>query len=867
MSETLSALLLSLTALLSSLGGGLGALNATPAQSQVAQVASSGNGVQFTLNTKGIQTLTYNGQSFLVGVAGNGPTLVNAYFKRPDGSQKSYGWTVDTSGNGDFYFSNASTTVGADFFQHVYHPGMTDSVTVKMKFTSTDSRTVKVTIDVTNNDPVNTLTGFNLNYFFPLVLPAAANQYQNNIPIVLGVYGQNAKPAQLWSGSWGSVAMWPDNYNTNTWFNMWYQTATQTAFTPIISNAITESVPPGQTWHYSFNVRFSATEDSITTLAPEAFSAVQSSFPYLLNWPDRRPIARAFISEGTKRSTLNPRGYLNDPLLDVSNATLFRQKMLEAADRTLANMNSMDPKPQGLMIWDLEGQEFNHAFTYVGYPSKLPDMAPEMDRIADEYFKKFTDAGYKVGMTLRPQKFGTGTALPSTCEYRTGGSTRDVFVDTDGPYGARNYVCTAPNTWQVTAYSPGHQVDVNDDAEILNILRSKISYARNRWGATIFYVDSTVYTGGTPINFEIWRTLQREFPDTLFFPENEATMYFGSSAPFNQANMGVFETFSGPKNIYPQAFSVIQATDGINYTDPATYDRALAAIKAGNIYMVDGWYSSAQNNQILKIYRDAGLITTPPTPTTPSIPSFSASPTSITSGQSSTLSWTTSGATSISITPGNLSTTLSGSVVVTPGLTTTYTLTATNTAGSVTSQSTVTVSSVVTPDTQPPTTPMSLTSSSITTTGATLSWSPSSDNVGVSGYKVFRNGTQVNTVTTPSYTDSTLSASTVYSYTVSAYDVAGNQSLQSTPVSVTTLSTPVPPPSSSLTIGSRVKTTSKLKVRATPTTTGKAFCTQNKNALGTITSGPTTANGYVWWQINYDTLCDGWSVQDYLLKQ
>lgn len=67
-------------------------------------------------------------------------------------------------------------------------------------------------------------------------------------------------------------------------------------------------------------------------------------------------------------------------------------------------------------------------------------------------------------------------------------------------------------------------------------------------------------------------------------------------------------------------------------------------------------------------------------------------------------------------------------------------------------------------------------------------------------------------------------------------------------------------------IGDRVYTTSKLKVRSTPSITGKALCTQNKSAYGSIIGGPTVAGGYTWWQINYDTLCDGWSVQDWLSK-
>ena len=81
-------------------------------------------------------------------------------------------------------------------------------------------------------------------------------------------------------------------------------------------------------------------------------------------------------------------------------------------------------------------------------------------------------------------------------------------------------------------------------------------------------------------------------------------------------------------------------------------------------------------------------------PTLPTISSFTASPTSITLGGISTLSWTTSGATTLNIAPGNLaSTSASGSVNVSPETTTTYVLTATNAAGSVTASAKVTLTS------------------------------------------------------------------------------------------------------------------------------------------------------------------------------
>jgi len=83
---------------------------------------------------------------------------------------------------------------------------------------------------------------------------------------------------------------------------------------------------------------------------------------------------------------------------------------------------------------------------------------------------------------------------------------------------------------------------------------------------------------------------------------------------------------------------------------------------------------------------------TPPTPTAiPIINSFSAVPSTITAGESSTLSWSVTGATSVTIDNGIGSVALSGTTVVNPTTTTTYTLTATNSAGSVTASVTVTV--------------------------------------------------------------------------------------------------------------------------------------------------------------------------------
>jgi hypothetical protein len=69
-------------------------------------------------------------------------------------------------------------------------------------------------------------------------------------------------------------------------------------------------------------------------------------------------------------------------------------------------------------------------------------------------------------------------------------------------------------------------------------------------------------------------------------------------------------------------------------------------------------------------------------------------------------------------------------------------------------------------------------------TSILVSWTASTDNVGVTGYKIYRNGSQIDTTASTSYTNTGLSGSTSYSYKVSAYDAAGNNSGQSSPSAV-----------------------------------------------------------------------------------
>ena len=128
---------------------------------------------------------------------------------------------------------------------------------------------------------------------------------------------------------------------------------------------------------------------------------------------------------------------------------------------------------------------------------------------------------------------------------------------------------------------------------------------------------------------------------------------------------------------------------------------------------------------------------------------------------------------------------------LTAGTTYTYYVTAYDAAGNNSSASSTISVTTVTPDTQSPTAPTNLASSSITSSSVTLSWTASTDNVAVTGYNIYRNGSLLTTTTSTSYSVTGLSASTTYTFYVTAYDAAGNVSSASSTLSVTTLASTI----------------------------------------------------------------------------
>jgi fibronectin type 3 domain-containing protein len=101
-----------------------------------------------------------------------------------------------------------------------------------------------------------------------------------------------------------------------------------------------------------------------------------------------------------------------------------------------------------------------------------------------------------------------------------------------------------------------------------------------------------------------------------------------------------------------------------------------------------------------------------------------------------------------------------------------------------------------TADTSPPIAPTNLTATAASTAQVDLAWTASTDNVGVTGYTVVRNGAPLTRLgPQTSFSDTTVAASTTYTYTLQAEDAAGNRSPASNAATVTTPAAPVAPAS------------------------------------------------------------------------
>ena len=283
----------------------------------------------------------------------------------------------------------------------------------------------------------------------------------------------------------------------------------------------------------------------------QVLAAYAKQFPMLLNWDDRRPIGMVMMSssEAQLHSDSNPRGWFNDPKLDVSDAAEFKKRVLERANESVRQLKAMNA--QGAIVWDIEGQQYPHATSYLGDPRSLPS---EIDAVADEFFQTFRDAGLKVGVTIRPQR-------PIRSAYGDG----------------------------------VEQIEMQDAAQTLI---DKIAYAKKRWNCTLFYVDSNG-DPNVPFPAQIFEQVLAAHPDVLLMPEHQTARTYRSGAPYDELRGGVTGTPDWVREIYPRAFTVLTVSDG---DAKKHHDALVQSVKRGDILMSRVWFDDPDNMEIKAIY-------------------------------------------------------------------------------------------------------------------------------------------------------------------------------------------------------------------------------------------------------------------------
>ena len=323
----------------------------------------------------------------------------------------------------------------------------------------------------------------------------------------------------------------------------------------------------GKSDTYTLSLRFGATGTASGELAADLENKYAATYPATLHWPDRRPIGYLMLSSTVPhpQGGKNPRGWFNnDAGTDVTTPegrVVLAKQLTDYLDNSIRILKAMNA--QGAITWDIEGQEYPHATSYLGDPRTISEQAPEMDALADAYFARLRQAGLRVGVCIRPQRLET---LP------------------DGGVAQR---------------------DQADMAQVTQTLIAKALYANKRWGCTLFYVDSNG-DPNVPYPASVFESvsaeLRRRGITALLMPEHQTVRYYGTTAPYDELRGGVTATPERVRRVYPEAFTVLNVADG----DVTKHHAELVkAVRQGDILLFRAWFDDPENIQVQAIYTEA----------------------------------------------------------------------------------------------------------------------------------------------------------------------------------------------------------------------------------------------------------------------
>lgn len=363
-------------------------------------------------------------------------------------------------------------------------------------------------------------------------------------------------------------------------------------------------IPAGKTLTLEFAIRFAGKDEPRHVVLNDFYRDFQEFQNPMLEWPDHRPIAAGFLyneigTEPPKAGVhgTNPRRLFAFSLDTVDafspqGQNIIRRNMTAFAHSTVTRLQKMGA--QGVMMWNMDTQH-----PYLGAPRMLSFTAPELEDAMDDYFRIVREAGFRTGVTIRHQQarwggnrwsLGVGNANPSA----------DPLLD-----GYHKLVPEHTPWWMVYP--------------VADRLSKKIAYAKERWGCTIFYYDTSNIIKYYPTEdgqsratdspaAHIYRKIREDHPDVLIIPELMGRPYhiasLGHVAPYGQTGYGRVRPMMGPdytRDLVPGYFGVHFIHDTGGDAWQFRHDR-IHEICWGEILMTDlGW--GPKQKAIAEFYR------------------------------------------------------------------------------------------------------------------------------------------------------------------------------------------------------------------------------------------------------------------------
>ena len=333
----------------------------------------------------------------------------------------------------------------------------------------------------------------------------------------------------------------------------------------------------------------------ITPLPAVSDVGMGANFP--TSWADRRPIGVLYLtnSGGGVLYPPNPANWTMNgdvTLWDYSTTaglSAIQAAILSYANLCLANMQKVGA--QGIVVWDTQGEQFG-GLTYWGQPSAIPWSVPEFDQVSDEFWNVFKAAGMRIGVALRAD----------IADFHSDGSHSEDHYTTIG------------------------QAEADLDA--------KLSYAHDRWGCTLFYVDSNggIEIGGSEPGqvypATIFQYLQQKHPDCLIMPEGHygnggiygsVDNYYLWTAGYGQYRLGDPQKDASDLASVPGSFMAVDISDsGLSGSDQTLIN----FVKAGGVLLFRAWWdNNNEQESVSSIYQAAGSGGPSPTPSVTPTPS------------------------------------------------------------------------------------------------------------------------------------------------------------------------------------------------------------------------------------------------------